>query len=136
MSLSVRVKFTILGAPRTKKNHQQIRRTRAGVPFIAQADTASAWEQGAILQLRARWHAGPLDAPQNLRAHVFRDRDTGDLGNYLAAICDALERSGVLSNDKLIRGFDHSRLYVDRARPRVEIELTPLVEADVVWSAN
>jgi len=128
------MRFLIEGAPRTKKNHQRIIRVK-GRPVIAQAHTADAWEQTAILQLRAQRPKGmgggmpTFMTDVNARVLVYRDRAVGDLGNYLAAVCDALERAQVVENDRLIGGFDGSRLLVDRARPRVEIDLTPLTDA-------
>jgi Holliday junction resolvase RusA-like endonuclease len=134
------VKFTILGAPRTKSNHQRIGRSRNGKPFVMQAKTSVEWEQAAILQLQAQRHraygAGPDGSsppfrhPLNLRALIYRDRATGDLGNFVKALCDALERAGIVENDRLIAGFDGSRLLVDKANPRVEIELSPMARTE------
>ena len=126
------MRFVVTGAPRTKKNHQRIIRVK-GVPRIAQARTAVGWEELAIVQLkqqmrRDRGKTFSDFPPFNLRALVYREKNTGDIGNYLAAVCDALERAGVVENDRLIGGFDGSRLLVDRKAPRVEIELTSLVE--------
>lgn len=129
-----RLRFVIIGKPYTKKNHQRIIRVR-GIPRIAQAKTANAWEESAILQLKTQLRtierfyqpaSREGDYGCNLRALVYRDRNIGDLGNFLAAICDALERAGIVANDRLIGGFDGSRLLIDRERPRVEIELTAL----------
>lgn len=117
--------LTIIGAPRTKKNSQRIMRGRGGRPFVAQSAQHDAWAGPAILQLRARWGLRtPLDGHINLRALIYRERATGDLGNYLAAVCDVLERSGVVLNDKFIEGFDGSRMLKDAKNPRIEIELT------------
>lgn len=122
--------LVIHGAPRTKKNSQRIARGRAGRPFVMQSRQHDAWAIAAVLQLRAAWrrsmHGGPLLMAVNLRARIYRERRVGDLGNYLAAICDALERAGVVHNDRLIEGFDGSRMLLDRHAPRVELELTPL----------
>lgn len=116
----------MLGPPRTKKNHQRIGRVH-GRPVIFQARTAEAWEEIAVIQLGAVWKRRPPLAHQvSLRALVYREKDTGDLGNYLAAVCDALERAGIVANDKLIRSFDGSRLLIDRVNPRVELELDAL----------
>lgn len=135
--------MVIFGAPRTKKNHTRIIQVK-GRPRIVQAASHDAWADGAILQLRANYRRAramspklwlpvdavdpvlPLAIPVNLAARVYRDKNVGDLGNYLAAICDALERAGVVENDRLIGGFDGSRLYVDAKNPRVEILLSPL----------
>ena len=128
------MRLTILGPPRTKKNHQRIIRVK-GRPVIVQAKTAEGWEASAVAQLREqhesakRWGLGLRPGlekmPRSLRALVYRDRKVGDLGNYLAAVCDALERAGVVENDRLIQSFDGSRLLIDRANPRVELEITP-----------
>ena len=92
-----------------------------------------------MLQLQARHHEAaaqsllnlgypgqPCAVPVNLCATVYRAKNVGDLGNYLAAVCDALEKAGVVENDRLIGGFDGSRLLTDPKRPRVEIALRPL----------
>lgn len=126
------MKLTVIGAPRTKKNSQRIMRTRSGGSFIAQSVQHNAWAESAILQMRGQAmcqrprSAGPMEIAVNLSALVYRDRAAGDLGNFLAAICDALERAGVVANDRLIGGFDGSRLMLDAKNPRVELELTPL----------
>lgn len=117
--------FVVLGAPRTKKNSMRI----VGGPRarLIQSAAAMRWADGAVLQLRSGWRGRvPLAAPVNLAARVYRDRATGDLGNYLAAVCDALERAGVVVNDRWITQFDGSRLLVDKRNPRVEIVLTRL----------
>lgn len=126
------MKLIILGSPRTKKNSQRIMRSKSGKPFVAQSEQHDAWATAAILQLRSKFmhvrprHAGALTIDVNLAAKIYRDRPVGDLGNYLAAICDALERAGVVENDRQITGFDGSRLRVDKKNPRVEMELTPM----------
>ena len=126
----IRMRFVIEGAPRTKKNHMRIVRVRGG-PVPIQAASHDAWSRAAILQLQSQCHGLRANmrcegVPLNLRALVYRDRAVGDLGNYLAAVCDALERAAVVADDKWIMGFDGSRLLIDRARPRIEIELAPL----------
>lgn len=122
----MKLSFTILGAPRTKKNSQRIAKTSVGRPFILQSRASDAWSKAAIIQLRSQLARAPIAVPVNLRALVYRDRAVGDLGNYLAGICDVLEAATVVVNDKWILGFDGSRLLIDRVRPRVEIELTSL----------
>src|SRR6185436_13305003 len=69
---------------------------------------------------------GVVVARVNLRALIYRDKRTGDTVGYLQAICDALEAAHVVANDRPLETFDGSRPLVDRERPRVEIEVTPL----------
>lgn len=127
------MKLVILGAPRTKKNHTR-RIKRGHRVFQVQSVAHEAWVESARLQLAvahrraiaAREFHGTFTVPVNLRALIYREKRTGDLGNYLAAVCDVLQAAGVVANDKLIEGFDGSRLLVDRHIPRVEIELEPI----------
>lgn len=120
--------FEILGVPRTKKN--SLRRIRRGVrTFTVSSEAHRGWEQYAILQLRQQLHryrGRTFHEGQrwNMKAIVYRDRDVGDLLNYLAAISDVLENAAAVADDKQIIAVDGSRLSLDRARPRVEIELT------------
>jgi len=132
------VRFVVEGAPRTKKTSNRVVRAGKRLRVLPSAQH-QAWAESAILQLRAqyrtaarehfvppRWNGEPADVPMKLRATVYRDANRGDLIGYLQAICDALEKAGVVENDRLIEAFDGSRQLVDRARPRVEIELTAL----------
>jgi len=129
--------FTIRGAPVTKSNHQRIFRGKTGRPFVAQSAPYVSWEKSAIEQIMFRkdWRDGimPAKAPVWLRATFYRERRTGDLGNYLKALCDVVERAGLVANDRLIECFDGSRIAWDKDNPRVEFELSPFSEA-VQWA--
>lgn len=100
--------------------------------FHVPSEAASNWEAAAILQLQAAKRRldmedcanhGSWGGPVTVCALVYRDANRGDLVGYLQAVGDALERSGVIVNDRLIASWDGSRLLVDRERPRVEIEV-------------
>jgi Holliday junction resolvase RusA-like endonuclease len=124
------VRFVIEGPPRTKKNSSRILRGRSGKSFVAPSAQAKAWEESAILQIKSQaWAQGrfslPLQEQVGLCALIYREKDIGDLLNYLAAVSDALERAGVVDDDRLIMSLDGSRLLVDKVRPRVEIEVLP-----------
>lgn len=117
--------FVIEGAPRTKGDHARIVRAGSRMRLI-QSRQSMAWADSAVVQLlgQLRGMKRPLFiTPVNMRALVYRDRAVGDLTNYCKNIEDALEKAGVILNDKLIHGHDGTRLLVDRKRPRVEIQL-------------
>ena len=119
------VTFTILGAPRTKKTSNRIvTRKRDGRQFVIPSSANESWTKTAVLQLRSQRKVPPLDVPVNLAATVYREKNLGDLIGYLQAIADALETAEVVTNDRLIVGFDGSRMAKDAANPRVEIALT------------
>lgn len=119
------MKFTIDGPPATKKNGMRPWK-RGNRTFLIPSETATSWARSAVQQLQAQLCANPIDYPVSLNAQIFRKKRTGDLGNYLAAICDALESSEIVENDKWILSFDGSRLRSDTCNPRVEIELTEM----------
>ncbi len=122
--------FTILGAPATKKNSGRIFRSRAGRPFVMPSAAFKAWENTAVLQLQSQNRGAPAIAtPVELTAVVYRKRNTGDLDNHLSAVCDALQKARIITNDKFVASFGKSRLDKDAARPRVEITITTIGEA-------
>lgn len=98
---------------------------RTGARFIMPSANAVAWNDRAVRQLIEQGADSlEFECPLNLRALVYRDRDSGDLVNYLQAICDALQDSRCVIDDKSIVQFDGSRLLIDRIVPRVEIYLS------------
>jgi Holliday junction resolvase RusA-like endonuclease len=117
--------LTILGPPRTKKNHSRIIEVR-GKPRVIPSRQHEGWFHGAVLQVRAQW-AGfgerTITIPCSVAATFYRDRATGDLVNYIQALADLLQAAHIVDDDKRIVNWDGSRLDVDRRRPRIELEL-------------
>ncbi len=116
---------TILGPPRTKKNHGrrvQVRGRTLTMPSLAFVE----WENLALPQIAVQCAARPprIGQPVNLRAIVYRETAVGDLVGYLQAIADVLEKACAVVDDKWIVSFDGSRLRKDADRPRVEIVLS------------
>ena len=121
--MSAFLSCVILGACRTKKNSSQLIRPGLILPSKAYLT----YEKMAVPQLRMAWAGkNPLKEPLNLCARFYRDRDAGDLVGYLQALCDVLEKAGVVEDDKWIKGFDGSRLMLDRVHPETALVLTPL----------
>jgi Holliday junction resolvase RusA-like endonuclease len=134
------VKLVIDGPPRTKKTSQRIVQVK-GRPIIMSSKVAKGWEAEAVRQLargadgfpkwkfsatvkgQIVWKTAVFVVPVSVRALIYRDAERGDLVGYLQAIGDALERAGVVANDKLIGSWDGSRRLIDRKQPRVEIEI-------------
>ena len=114
--------LTILGAPRTKKNHGQ--RLRMGTRTLNLPSKAFlAWQTVAMLQLRRVGGLPPIAYPVNLRATFYRDALRGDAVGFYQALADVLEEAGVVQNDRWIVSWDGSRLEKDAKRPRVELVL-------------
>lgn len=112
------VRLTIIGTPRTKKNSMQ--RTRNG--GLIQGKGWRDYERTAVITPTVQLPVGRY----NVRALVYREANRGDLLNYLAGTSDLMEKRGVVTNDRQFLAWDGSRMFVDRARPRVEVEISDL----------
>ncbi|MEJ8554113.1 RusA family crossover junction endodeoxyribonuclease [Tepidibacter sp. Z1-5] len=65
----------------------------------------------------------------------FPNKKMGDLHNYPKSICDGIEKSGIIKNDKQLKPvllFD----FIDKENPRVEIELYKASEYEVSYSIS
>ena len=115
--------FTIPGNPVTKKNHQQILKTRDGRSFVAPSAQYKAYEE------QSGWFvpAKNIDAPVNVKCLYFMEtKRRVDLVNLLESTMDILVKYGCLKDDdsKIVQGHDGSRVLLDRENPRVEITIT------------
>jgi Holliday junction resolvase RusA-like endonuclease len=128
------IRLVILGRPATKKNSMRLVQTGSRtVPIPSKVNVA--WTNDAIRQLREQY-AGPRGALPPLRGPVsvsyrFILRSTqweGDADNYMAATNDALQKAGVIADDKQIRCGTFSKQY-DQANARVEVDIHALEEA-------
>jgi hypothetical protein len=110
------VRFTIMGSPRTKKNHGW--RTKHGkhMPSKAWAKWA-AWAELDGAPFGILWDV-------NCKALFYRDAKRGDAVGFYQGLADLLEKRGVVVNDKQLVSWDGSRLLKDKDNPRVEVELT------------
>ncbi len=121
------MRLVVLGAPATKKNSQRIvTRKRDGRNFIMQSSQSCDWQKTAAEQICAQRRGLCFGYPVAMVAVVYRKRASGDLLNYLAAVSDALEKGGAVTNDRLIVRLDGCRMDKDAINPRVEIELIPI----------
>ena len=57
----------------------------------------------------------------------------GDLHNYPKSICDGIEKSGIIKNDKQLKPVLLFN-YIDKEEPRVEIFLYPVSKYDVSYT--
>ena len=116
--------------PRTKKNSQRIvKNPRTKAPMILPDANYREYEKEAGWFLKKP--EKPIDIPVNVKCIFYRDsRRRCDLTNLLEAIDDILVKYGILADDnfEIIRGHDGSRVYIDREKPRTEIEITTLAE--------
>lgn len=112
------------GAPRTKKNSQQIFRSRSGKPFVAPSKEFLIYQEKCLWQIKTPQK--PISEAVNVKCvYYMPNRRRVDLVNLIEATCDILVKAGVLADDcaAIVASHDGSRVRLDRENPRVEIEI-------------
>lgn len=130
------MKLTIEVIPRTKKNSQSIVMVK-GRPIIIPSKYYKQYEKECNLLIPAKYRQ-KIDVPINIKAIFYVDnRRKIDLTNLLEGLDDVLVTCGVIKDDNrdIIGGHDGSRVYYDKERPRVEIEITKLEDYER-WKKN
>lgn len=116
--------------PVSKKNSQQIGRTKDGRPFIMQSGVYRKYEKEAAWFLRKKPEA-PISRPVNVQCVFYMPtRRRVDKSNLEAAAHDLLVKYGILADDNrdIIATTDGSMVLYDKACPRTEIAITPVEE--------
>lgn len=96
------IEFWIDGQPPRKSNQRRLLRTPAGKPIIAKSTKATAWMEGALLQIpaSAKQELGTRDRPVSLQFFVYYKNNQPDLSVEL--IMDCLQKGRVLSDDRYV----------------------------------
>lgn len=130
------MKFVILGNPVTKKNSQRLI-VRNGRPYIIPSKQYKDYEKEAIFQLMQYGIKDytqfdyPINVPVNVCCEYYmQTRRKVDLTNLLEATSDILMEAGIIEDDNCMIAamYDGSRVSYDKHDPRVEIEITPLLD--------
>ena len=120
---------TIHGAPRTKKNSQQILiNPKTHRPFVMPSKAYKEYEALCLSQLRKI--ETPISTPVNVQCVYYMPTHRRvDLCNLLEATSDILVRAGVLSDDNsdIVASHDDSRVLYDKNYPRAEITITEAI---------
>lgn len=121
-----KIKFTIYGNPKTKKNSSQIiMNQRTGRPMVIPSKAYKQYEKDCGLQLKGR--GLKINYSVNLKAVYYRkDRRKVDLSNLHEALQDILVKYGVLEDDNytIVASHDGSCVQIDKENPRTEVEIT------------
>lgn len=78
-----------------------------------------------ILQAKAQWNQPMIEGDVVMTATIYYQSLRSDLDDSL--ICDVLEKAGVIKNDRQIKE-KHLFHGLDRANPRIEVEVVALAE--------
>lgn len=124
------MKFTLPIAPRTKKNHSQLVTLKNGRQMLLPSKSYKEFEKDVCSWVKLNMNEiEPISSPVNMACRFYKDKDyRSDLPGYLQAICDALVKANVFTDDnhKIICSTDGSEVLLDRKNPRIEIEITKL----------
>lgn len=118
------VTFTIKTAPRTKKNHQRIIRTKNGKRAVIPSTAYEQYERDAFWFIP---HNTKIDHPVNVKAVFYMDtKRRVDLVNLQEALLDVLVRVGCLADDNssIVASMDGSRVEYDKNNPRTEVTIS------------
>ena len=135
------ISFVLPVTPRTKKNSRKHikRRSKSGkvITVPLPSDAYSKMEAEIVAwanDIPGNLLVGcvvcacelELAQPLNCAAIFYREKNIGDAVGYYQALADALESSGIVSDDKWITQWDGSRLAKDATRSRIEVTLTAI----------
>lgn len=108
---------------------QIITNARTGKPMIIQNKLYREFEKECGYYLN-QYNLG-IDYPINLKCIFYRDNKRRiDLCNLLEAICDILTKYHVIQDDNrnIIASTNGSMVLYDKNNPRIEIEITPVLD--------
>lgn len=130
------IKITLYGAPRTKKNHQQIFKNCSGRRFVAPSKAYMEYEGTCLAQIKRPQHA-ISEAVNVTLLYYMPTRRRVDKTNLEESLLDILVRAGVLADDNrdIVAATDGSRVLYDKKNPRVEITITRM-EGYQQWSSR
>lgn len=117
--------YVIHGVPRSGKNSMRLLRNRkTGKPFAKKSKCATAWLDAARTQLVIQ-HAmrKTISTPVRVDAVYYQPSDRVDGDNMEALLWDALKLD-VLTDDSIIVAWSGEKR-IDKARPRIEVTITP-----------
>lgn len=118
------IKIIVPGKPITKSNFKlQNTQGQVWMPREGKHSKYVAYENKIAGHINQQYVGPPLKGNIITILHLyFPNGRMGDLHNYPKSICDGIEKSGIIENDKQLKPvllFD----YIDKDHPRIEIEL-------------
>lgn len=123
-------RYTIPLPPITKKNSQQILKTKDGRPFIAPSKAFTDYQSKAGWYLKPR-PINPIGDAVTVKCLFYMPTHRRvDLNNLLEAVTDMLVKFRILTDDnsQVIASHDGSRVLYDKENPRTEIMITKFEE--------
>ena len=128
------IKLTIPGRPISKSNFKLHNvHGQAWMPSTGKHSKYLAYENMIAGFINQQYFGDTIEEDLiTILKLYFPNKRMGYLHNYPKSICDGIEKSGIIKNDKQLKPvllFD----FIDKDNPRVEIELYPVSEYDVSY---
>lgn len=126
----IELHYTIPLPPITKKNSQQILKTKDGRPFIAPSKAFTDYQASAGWYLKPR-PIKPVSEAVTVKCLFYMPTHRRvDLNNLLEAATDMLVKFRILADDNycVVASHDGSRVLYDKENPRTEITITRFEE--------
>ncbi|QEK11790.1 RusA family crossover junction endodeoxyribonuclease [Crassaminicella thermophila] len=129
------IKITVPGKPISKSNFK-LKNIHGHIWMPKQGKHSKyiAYENKIAGYINQQYNGEPLKGSIiTIIKLYFQNRRMGDLHNYPKSICDGIEKSGIIENDKQLKPvllFD----YIDKENPRIEIELYECSKYKVSYS--
>ena len=116
------LRLTLHGVARTKKNSQRLFSLPNSARRVVPSAAYCAWFEAAkTAVMLAKLGDLKLNFDMNFEAVFFMPKDNCDLTGLKDGLADFAQGAGLITNDKLIRTWDGSKVVIDRDRPRVEV---------------
>ena len=120
------IKIVIPGKPMSKSNSKAI--NKYGKSYIP--NEYKEYESKVIQACRECYKGEPINEESIMILKLyFSDNIIRDVHNYPKSICDGIEKSGLITNDKLFKPVVIQEFKVD-SNPRAEVEIYPKSEYD------
>jgi Holliday junction resolvase RusA-like endonuclease len=116
------------GRPPSKKNTKKVIR-KYGKTIVLYSERFREWESHALVYLRQAFVGREtIEEPLEIKlVFYFRNRQQeADVSNLVEAPQDALEKAGIIKNDRLIQVV-HARKVFDKFKEGMQIELYRVV---------
>lgn len=126
---TIKLEFTILGDPRTKKNSMRIRKSGAR-RWISPSGAFERYQSDSVWQINSCDKIGISEPVNVCCVYYMATHRRVDLANLIEATTDILVHAGVLADDNaaIVAAHDRSRVRYDKNNPRVEIVIESMEE--------
>ena len=119
------LKLALHGVMRTKKNSLRSISLPNSTRLVLPSKAYCEWcKEATTAVMLARLGDLKLDFNMNFAAVFYMPLDNCDLTGLKDGLADFAQSAGLITNDKLIRTWDGSRVVIDKVNPRVEVVIS------------